>query len=161
MKAIILTYHNGGFGPVEHFYEERLSIGEHGVEFYRKWEINLEENRKERDLLVRPRYDFDDPSGSRWPQPKTDFSWKCEPPEDLTEHCADAIARILVSIMTSPDGSQVMDGDSMEVKILGENADPIEFDVCWCGLPGKYKQAIKKELAKIVPAAITLPAFIR
>lgn len=41
------------------------------------------------------------------------------------------------------------------------NDDRIEFDVCWCSLPSKYRQAVRKEHAKIVPAAIPLPAFLR
>jgi hypothetical protein len=162
MKTIVLTYHNGGFGPTEHFYEERLTIGKRGVDFYRKWEINREENREERDLLIKPRIDFDDPFE---PEPKTDFSWKCEPAEPMRERCASAIAEILYSIvlenLIEDLNNQVCDGDSMEVRILMDNDDRIEFDVCWCSLPSKYKQAVRKELAKIVPAAIPLPAFLR
>ena len=163
MTTIKFEYSNGGFGSIEHFYHEYLTLGEGSVQFSRKWNINLEENAEKRRLLERDFLEFQGVPNESMPKLPADFSWRCEPYGPMLERCVEAVAAILFSLLSSPDinSLEVCDGDSMAIEIAPVDGEPCKFHVCWHALPIQCRKAIKAELAKILPDGIALPPFLR
>lgn len=164
MTTINMVYCNGGFGPVEHFYHECLTISEKGVEFSKKWDINLEGNENDRRYVESKLIDLGGMPGGSYYEAPTDFSWECHPLEPMLKRCAESIADILMSIFASlgtGEPPMVCDGDSMEIEVVGDGRDPLKYDVCWLGLPSQYRKSLGKELKKILPDGIELPHFLK